>query len=100
MNCLVAALTNLHKNRIIHRDICPSNIMLHVKPDRTHPIKTDYGLPKTCYKNPSESCKRDEVYAYNSPEQYENKLAGRKGIFLSLINNIIKLTFIPWGLCY
>lgn len=96
MLCMVSTLGFLHQYKIKHIDLKPDNILLKEKDNWVVPILGDLGLAKRFSKT-SKSVKKEGNLFYQSPEQFDCQLVGRKADIFSLGCIFLELSFLIAG---
>lgn len=84
MSCVLAALQHAHDRKVVHRDLKPTNIFLHVDPDgQVTPKLLDFGIAKA--RDSSIETRTGDALgtpSYMSPEQVRAlELDGRSDLF-------------------
>jgi serine/threonine protein kinase len=74
IGCLASGLAHIHSQRVKHKDIKPSNILIH----GTNPVIADMGISHR-FDNDSKSSGRSAgSFAYEAPEVIEEQVRGRR----------------------
>jgi serine/threonine protein kinase len=81
IGCLASGLAHIHSQRVKHKDIKPSNILIH----GTNPVIADMGISHR-FENDSKSSGRSAgSFAYEAPEVIEEQVRGRRQDVWSLL---------------
>jgi serine/threonine protein kinase len=74
IGCLASGLAHIHAKRVKHKDIKPSNILIH----GTNPVIADMGISHRFDNDSKSSGLSAGTFAYKAPEVIQEKVRGRR----------------------
>jgi eukaryotic-like serine/threonine-protein kinase len=65
-----AALTVVHRQKLVHRDICPANIFLRIRESNAEAVLTDFGLAVDCDSQQTLTRRQERLDGFSPIELY------------------------------